>query len=383
MKPRQVGPGITFTPGDGVMIESEDKDFSVGLGFRFQLLYTLTGDDPTAKDTAQSLQVRRARAQVAGHAFGVHNKYRLEIAVSPSDVDTKDQVVRTSPLLEAYTEFDYLRDLTVRAGQFKVPFDRMRMTSDMARQLVDYSGVTSEFSLDRDIGVTLKSNDFLGLGMLRYQLGVFSGKGRNSFTGTDMGLLYIARAEVLPLGLYDDSPECDFQRTGPRLAIGGAAVRIVDARRDRGTVGNTPADVGGTTDFALFTGDVAFKMRGFSALGALYYRHGDRNAGKLVDAAGNTLTAPTATRDGTGIALQAGYLLPRLPVEIAARYGTIRGRGVTDHDALKDQDELGGGVNYFFAQHQLKLQADYFRIYRDHDLSAGYDQARLQLQLVM
>jgi len=43
----------------------------------------------------------------------------------------------------------------VRAGQFKVPFDHIRYTSDMARQLVDYSLTTGEFSQDRDIGVDI------------------------------------------------------------------------------------------------------------------------------------------------------------------------------------------------------------------------------------
>jgi hypothetical protein len=40
-------------------------------------------------------------------------------------------------------------------------------------------------------------------------------------------------------------------------------------------------------------------------------------------------------------------------------------------------------VNYYFAQHQLKLQADYFRIFGSDGLAKGYDQARLQLQFVM
>jgi hypothetical protein len=69
----------------------------------------------------------------------------------------------------------------------------------MARQLVDYSSTTAEFSQDRDIGVALKSSDLFGLGMLRYQLAVMSGKGRNSFAATDTGLLYLARIDVLPL----------------------------------------------------------------------------------------------------------------------------------------------------------------------------------------
>jgi phosphate-selective porin OprO/OprP len=391
MARRTVGAGgITFSPGEGLTIESTDHQFSVGLGFRFQLLYTLLSEDPANHTTDQSLQIRRARAQLMGHVFGEHNKYRLELAISPSDVAMTNQGVGTSPLLEAYTEFDYLRDLTIRAGQFKVPFDRMRVTSDMARQLVDYSGVTGEFSLDRDIGVALKSSDLFGAGFLRYQAGVFSGKGRNSFAPINLGLMYLGRIEVLPLGVFDDYTEGDFQRTGPRLSVGAAVARIVGAVRDRGTTGNPPIDIGGKTDFNLAEIDGVFKVRGFSALGGFYYRHGDRAAGDLVDASGKpivdasgkAITKPSSSRDGTGVVAQAGYLLPRLPFEIAGRYASTKGSTEPLHNGLKDSTELGGGLNYYFAQHQLKLQTDYFRIY-SHDLSDGYNQVRLQLQLVM
>jgi hypothetical protein len=390
MSPREVSPGIVFTPGEGIDIQSADHDFSVGIGFRFQLLYTLLDKDPATQKTDQSLQLRRARMQLAGHAFGIHNKYRLELAISPSDVSQTATAVTTSPLLEAYTEFDYLRDLTVRAGQFKVPFDRMRVTSDMARQLVDYSGTTSEFSLDRDIGVELKSNDLFGLGLFKYHLALLSGKGRNSFAAQDTGLLYLARVEVLPLGLFDDYTEGDFQRTRPRLSVGGSFVHITDARRDRGTIGNFPLDAGGSTDFNLAEGDLMFKMYGLSLEGGFYYRHGDRNAGKFVDAtgkaindaAGNPLKAPTASRDGTGVTAQVGYLIPRVPLEVAGRYANIRGVSDPLHNALKDSNELGGGLSYYFAQHQLKLQTDYFRIWQS-ELSSGYNQLRVQLQLVM
>lgn len=396
MSPREVSPGIVFTPGEGIDIQSADHDFSVGIGFRFQLLYTLLDKDPATSKLDQSLQIRRARLQFAGHAFGEHNKYRLELAVSPTDVSQTSSAVTTSPLLEAYTEFDYLRDLTIRAGQFKVPYDRMRVTSDMARQLVDYSGTTTEFSLDRDIGIDLKSNDLFGLGLLRYHLALLSGKGRNSFTPQDMGLMYLARLEVLPLGLFDDYSEGDFQRTRPRLSVGGAFAHITDARRDRGTIGNFPLDSGGSTDFNMAEGDLMFKMYGLSLEGGFYWRHGDRNPGALevsgkpiTDATGKTIAGPSPSRDGTGVVAQGGYLIPRLPLEVAARYANIRGTDDPLHNGLytstlaqKNGNELGGGVNYYFAQHQLKLQTDYFRIYTG-DLSNGYNQFRVQLQLVM
>ena len=362
------------------MIESTDRRFSVGLSFRFQLLYTMLHEDPARGITDQSLQIRRARLVLAGTAFGEHNKYKLEIAVSPTDDNLTDQIVHTTPLLEAYTEFDYLRDLTVRAGQTKVPFDRMRVVSDMARQLVDYSGATNEFSLDRDTGVELRSNDLFGLHRLRYQAGIFSGKGRNNALATDMGLLYVARVDVLPFGLFDDYVEADFQRLGPRLSVGASFVHISDAPRDRGTVGKFPSD-GGTTTMNLVAVDGMFKLYGFSLMPGFYYRHGNRNPGDATDASGKPVPV-SPSRDGIGYLFQAGYLLPRTSLEIVARYANVVGSNSPGHDALEDESELGGGLNYYFARHHLKLQADYFRIY-SNDLSQGYDQVRAQLQFVM
>ena len=162
---------------------------------------------------------------MGGNAFGEHNKYRLELAVSPRDVDM-DKGIPMSPLLEAYAEFDHIRDLTVRAGQYKVPYDRIRMISDFGRQLVDSPPVTTEFTLDRDIGVEVKSNAFLGMKLFKYHLGIYSGKGRNSFSSPNLGLLYVGRAEVLPFGMFEDYLESDNQRTGPRLAFGIAAARL-------------------------------------------------------------------------------------------------------------------------------------------------------------
>jgi len=108
----------------------------------------------------------------------------------------------------------------------------------------------------------------------------------------------------------------------------------------------------------------------------------DASGKPILDASGKAITKPSASRDGTGVVAQAGYLLPRLPFEIAGRYAKTKGSSEPLHNGLKDSTEVGGGLNYYFAQHQLKLQTDYFRIYA-HEPSDGYNQVRLQLQLVM
>ncbi|MGE3675778.1 MAG: hypothetical protein AB7K71_39275, partial [Polyangiaceae bacterium] len=68
---------------------------------------------------------------------------------------------------------------------------------------------------------------------------------------------------------------------------------------------------------------------------------------------------------------------------IAARYSQVRGiSDETKATTLADENEVGFGAGYFFAQHLLKLQADAFRIWeKSAGFSHGTDEIRVQLQV--
>ena len=85
-------------------------------------------------------------------------------------------------------------------------------------------------------------------------------------------------------------------------------------------------------------------------------------------------------RNGLGWMVQSGYLIPRIPFELAARYSGIR-PGAGDDTGLIQRDSVGGGLSYYFAQHPLKIQADYFRQWDDAVMRLGSDRVRVQLQL--
>jgi hypothetical protein len=164
-------------------------------------------------------------------------------------------------------------------------------------------------------------------------------------------------------------------------------------------LGTSAAD-GGTTDYHSATADYMFKYKGFSSTGEFHWRQGQRTAGDAVteDPMDPTMTVPVgvqAARNGLGWFAQAGYLIPRMPLEIAARYSGIRGIGDTDDGttpqdqeentdtltSLGQRDSLGGGVSYYFAGHPWKIQADYFRQWNDGVMKDGVHGARVQLQL--
>lgn len=367
-----------WKPGTGLTIKSSDGDFGLATRLRLQTLATFE-DEPGSR-AQTGLMLRRARLQFKGNTFGKHNKFKAELAFSPRDLRFKsidgNTVPRETPLLTWYVELDYLRDLTLRVGQYKLPFSRQRVISSGNQQMVDRSIANGEFNIDRDVGFDIRSKDLFGLGKLRYYLGIYNGEGRSPFSNGDTNFLYLARVEFLPLGLFKDYSEGDLQRLArPGLSIG---LGYVYGHEAAGTKINRNGgfDDGGTANFHDVAADVTFKYQGLSLSSEVFYRTGTRNPGGAVDDMGNLIpTQPV--RKGIGWFAQAGYLLPRMPIEIAGRFGQILGRGTT---ALSDENEAGLAASYYFAHHPLKLQADAFQLWED-DFGDGATRVRVQAQV--
>lgn len=383
-----------YKPGKGLEIESADGRFGLQTRIRAQMRYELhndreaTDDGTVEQELGHTLGLRRARLQFAGHAFNEHNRFKTELAFSPKDLSFKDGTPHRTPLLTWYFEFDYLRDLTFRMGQYKIPFSRQRVISSGNLQLVDRSLANGEYNLDRDIGFDFRSKDVGGLGgYLKYYAGVYMGEGRDVWnTAGDFKLHYLGRIEINPLGKFDDYSESDFARESrPGLSIGAAYSFIDEAQGNRGVTGSAPAD-GGTSDYHSVTADVMFKWKGWSVSSEFFWRQGTRRGGGATEVDPNdpTMEVPIPNelpRNGIGWNVQSGYLIPRLPLEFAARYSGIRATKGGPGTSISQRDEVGGGVSWYFAQHPLKLQADYFRQWDEGEMDLGSDVMRVQLQL--
>ncbi len=375
-----------FVLGKGLSVSSADGDFALETRLRAQFLYTVSAEEDTPGDlgsATQGFEIRRARLQFTGHFWGPNNRFKTELAVSPADMGVRDSLNSTAPgtslLLDWYLDLTHSRDASVRIGQYKVPFNRQRVISSGDLQLVDRSIVNSNFNVDRDLGLDLRSKDLFGLGMLRYYLGVYTGEGRNTNHESDFGMMYLARIEVLPLGMFDDYSEASLERPDtPKVSIALGYGHIDRAKHDRGILGSVPAD-GGTTDVNLLNADVMFKLGGLSIFSEGVLRKGSRQAGNLRDETTNDLIAAAPALDGYGAMIQAGYLFPETRFEVAARAGMVR---PIDDSPLSEQNELGGGLSYYFAHHSYKLQADYFMLSEKADSADSLlgHQGRVQLQ---
>jgi phosphate-selective porin OprO/OprP len=363
MAEREIAKGIVHKPGKGLTFATADKRFSLTLSFFMHFLYTVNDTLPTPdgqQRTTQTFEVRRARTIFSGNAFTEHIKYYLHLQFAPRDLGIASGSIRQSPIFQAWTAFDRFRDFTPQIGIFFINYSRQRVQPIPKLAFVDFSLASSEFGLERDIGIDIGSKDLAGIDKLRYHVGAFMGEGTDFAKPNDFGMTYVGRLEVLPMGLFDDDYfDVDFaRRRKPKLSIGvGYAFAHKDAR-NRPINGAAPTD-GGTTDSHNVTADVMLKVAGVSLLGDVWYRQGRRRFGNAVvtDDDGNTMPAPReAARSGIGWTAQGGFLIPRAPFEIGARYSGVRGLG---ESSIRDLDEVGPAISYYVVQHSVKLQLDH------------------------
>jgi hypothetical protein len=358
----------TAALGEGVTVRSKDDTFSVTLRARFQPRFEFIAED--GKESETRFMVRRARLLLQGHALSPKLTYYLQLGFSNLDTEADLRL----PLRDAYVSWTPLRDIGVRGGQMKVPFGRQRVTSSSALEMVDRAILIGELSLDRDVGVVLFSRDFLGLGeRLGYQLGVWGGDGRNRVAEHE-GALWSARLDFWPNGHFADLSEGDLTRSPrPRVAVGLSLAFNQNTYRHRSTIGDTYR-LGGF-DYLHGALDAMVQWRGFSAQVEALVRNADRDS-RTGTVDGETVTE--FSRSAGRLFVQASQMLTQ-NLQIAGRYGHMAPLRRTD-PALRAQDELGGAVSFYFVEHALKLQADYFWLFGPES-GAGRHQVRVQAQL--
>ncbi|NMO13668.1 porin [Pyxidicoccus fallax] len=352
-------PGVTITaaPGKGFTVASEDGKYSATIRGRFQMRETVTGQGVEGADRrwTQEQQIRTVRLFLQGHVLNPDLKYTLQLAFGGNDFEAGS----SSPLFDVWVEYTALRDLNLRVGQFFVPFDRARTIRESGLQFVDRPLIIGELTLDRDMGLMLSSNDFLGKdGVLSYNLGFFGGEGRNRFGASTPGLLYVARFAVRPFGAFDDDVEGDLQRLPkPRLMVGVAGAYNQKTNRQRSTTGTT--FVIGTFDYAHAAVDTVFKYNGLSVLAEALYRDGSPN---FRDGTVNGQPAREWSRSGWGYLVQAGYMLTS-KLEATGRFDLQKVRSDSDPALIAQVEtagrEVGVGLNAYLNGHAFKIQGDY------------------------
>lgn len=367
---------VSAAPGKGLTVKTADGSFAMTVRARLQMRETVASDQSADEPEATSeLNIRTVRLVTQGHVRSEELRYSVQLAFGPAEFDA----ATPTPLFDAWLEYKWKRDLSLRAGQYFVPFDRARTVREFALQLIDRQQVVSEFNLDRDVGVTAFSNDLFGQGeRLSYALGIFGGAGRNRTSGDPLGFLYMARVGYRPMGAFDDDAEGDLSRERrARLALGAAVAYNQETNRSRSTTGATYT-LGGF-DYLHAAADLVFKYAGISFLGEVMYRSASEDSHTQASEDGDL---QEFSRSGWGYVTQAGVMVSE-KVEVAARWDQLFAAAGTDPALVRLADErgreLGAGVNLYLNGHLMKLQADYSARYGKE--TAPLHLARLQLDV--
>ena len=366
---------VTAKPGSGFTVTSGDGKHSVTLRPRIQLRETFTYEDDAPSN---EINVKTLRLSISGHTLSKDLKYRIQLAFGSKDFEPNNY----SPIFDAHLDYTRLKSLSIRVGQFFVPFDRARTTREFALQLVDRQQVVRELTLDRDVVLMLYSDDPFGTKeRLGYALFVGGGEGRNRFGAQRMGPLLVARLMFKPWGNFDDDMEGDLERRRtPKLALGVAGAYNFASSRLSGTYG---ADFQlGTVDQVHGAADLVFKLRGWSFSAEALVRRALKNQliGTIDD-----MPAVERTRSGYGYFVQSGVMVHRM-VELVARWDDLYAWRDTDPTFIEQIGRRGrqvvAGLNVYIIGHSLKIQADYtfaFGSEFDPSTNPGAHVARLQI----
>lgn len=296
--------------------------------------------------------VNRARLGTAA-SFGKWGRVQFELELAREVGQPFDAFVVVSPV---HTE---KVNLSLQAGQFRVPFSRQNLINSMSYQFADMAYfVRPSFIVDRDLGAMLTAD--LWDGRLRLQAGVWNGNepGRGQTQNLDPYFLGAARVEISPLGRPprfegDLRPLEEQRRPLVTLGFGVMRNRLEDKHFDRKYLG----------------ADLAAYYRGASLYAELYYHVDDPL----------TTVGPSATTRvrQMGWNVQAGYFLPlpwvREHLEIVGRVeqfdpnmdvkAPVNDNGARDLDQSNPTWGYMGflfGANYFLNHsHTLKAQVSY------------------------
>ncbi len=337
-----------FTFGKGVGLASPDSIFSLNIRFRIQNRAVFNFND-NMPNTIEG-KVRRLRLRFDGFVYSSKVTYVIQLSFSADDMDW-ERTQFPNILRDAMVFYKVSDNLTLGAGQTKLPGNRQRVNSSGDLQFVDRSIVNATLNVDRDFGLQAKYSRRLANKFHYVLLGAIStGQGRN-FYQEDSELSYTGRIELLPFGLFQsfgDYFEGDLMREKtPKVSIGMTVNQNYNTLRTGGQIGVLLYQ---TTDMATYMSDWLFKYRGFAFASEFLYRDAD-----------NPLTFNEANDvryvyNGLGQNYQASYILPN-DLEFAGRYSRMEpGNKIKQYEPSLQQ--FTAGITKYIRGHRLKVQTD-------------------------
>jgi hypothetical protein len=354
---------VDHTFGKGILnVVAADSTWDMKFAARFQTLFIgdfSLNDQGDIQNASSNFLIRRSRLKFDGFIYHPSLTYKLELGLSNRDIGGAIPETNNSSriIFDAVLKWNFYKNLSIWAGQAKLPGNRERVISSGDLQFVDRSLVNSNYNIDRDIGVQIHNHHQIGEKfVIREIVAISQGEGRNITVGNIGGYDYTARIELLPFGNFTNEGDyfgSDLAREEkPKFSL-GATYDIHDrAVRENGNTKAFMRTAEGyfETDINTLFVDFMFKYQGLSIMG----EYADKSSTNLfAKGAEGELTGDFVTA-GSGLNIQAGYLFPS-NFELAGRYTNI----TPDSElplGIIDQYTVGGSK--YFVGHKLKVQAD-------------------------
>jgi phosphate-selective porin OprO/OprP len=356
----------SYELGKGLTVQTRDGKFLANVGGRLQVRFTYEDFDDSSVDNDASFSIRRMKLWLQGNAFNENLFYKFQAEFGSGSGELQD----------AYMGYTFAEPFELTIGQMKPPQARQELTSSAKQLFVDRSLANDTFDVGRDIGVAA-AGSFAGH-LVDYMIGGFNGNGPNEPNVGD-DFMFAVRLDINPLGQFK-MDEVSFDEEQPLLNIGGSFISsnfVADAAAaDDISTDNEIWDqvldetfsvtFGDKLDYELYTANLNLLWRGANFAAEYYYLHADPDDGSSFHA--------------DGYYIQGGYMVIPATLELAARYSAINSGGGAPNPF--DEQQYQFGINYYYAKHNAKVQADYTHVNNDEVSNADDNIYRIQAQLI-
>lgn len=353
--------------GSGFNYVGKDSSFTMRFGIRFQTLmlgsWNVQDDNyRNVGDFSSSFTLRRSRLKFDGFILTPRLQYKMEFGLTQSDMsggNDKEHGFAPRYILDAYLDWNFYKNFSLKAGQAKLPGNRERVISSANLQLVDRSLLNSRYNIDRDIGVQLSHHFKIGQQFIVREIASFSqGEGRNMSGNNIGGYDYTFRVEALPFGEFTSNGDyvgaAIKRESTPKLSIGLTYDINNDAPRARGQNGsfiyNLDGSYAGKT-LNTFFADVMFNYKGLSLMAEYANKTTPDGVAEVYDNVNDSIQIGTYFI-GTGFNIQAGWMFKN-KVEVCGRFTQIN-----PYRTLANEREYTLALSKYIVNHKLKVQTD-------------------------
>jgi hypothetical protein len=316
----------------GFYLRSKDKPFSIVVNSLGQFRYTFF--KPTGDNANQTFDVALGRLAFSGMMFDPKLSYFMQI--QGSTLGDNNNIT----MLDWWLNYQFSPEIGVQAGRFVLPYSRQFYTPPAYLMFADLSQADYSFNLPRSIGGHVSGK----LGPVSYDAAVLNSiraldaSGQENF-GTNVAALGRLELDILaPYGYYETSPK---PVKDPQLSVGLAlAYNPVDATSSFQNLVTKDS----TTNVTL---DMGYRWDRLSFQAAGYYRNV------------NYTTAGLGSGNDFGGYSQAGFYLIPEKLELAGQISGVKFDKLNVPGVFQKTTAYTVGMNYYFYNHNLKLQMDY------------------------